>query len=229
MGYATEDYKEWQKMRSNIQSQSINSGLFKGLGEKESSNSASIKEYVKKYRELLDLQTKINGLRAKAATMSGKEKINMESYINSLSRVADNKSAEIGNFSDSGGEFGFGTLNGRSLSQSERESVLKEKSHIEAEMAAKAALANAQLKKQKGLLAQIGEGFKASFRNLVDYSLAYRAIGMINQGFRTLINTTKSLNTNMLNLRIVTGGTLQETQDLMKGYNQVAKEMGKTT
>lgn len=48
-------------------------------------------------------------------------------------------------------------------------------------------------------------------------------------GVRNVISTVKELDESLTDLRIVTGGTRQETQDLLKTYNALAQQLGATT
>lgn len=60
--------------------------------------------------------------------------------------------------------------------------------------------------------------------------LASSAITMgVVTGVRNVINTTKELDASLTDLRIVTGGTREETQRLLGAYNQMAQELGSTT
>ena len=53
-------------------------------------------------------------------------------------------------------------------------------------------------------------------------------MGVIN-GVRNIISTVKELDGALTDLRIVTGGTKAETQELLAVYNQMAQELGSTT
>lgn len=53
-------------------------------------------------------------------------------------------------------------------------------------------------------------------------------MGVIN-GVRSIISTVKELDGALTDLRIVTGGTKAETQELLAVYNQMAQELGSTT
>ena len=53
-------------------------------------------------------------------------------------------------------------------------------------------------------------------------------MGVVN-GVRNIISTVKELDASLTNLRIVTGGTREETQRLLSTYNQMAQELGSTT
>lgn len=60
--------------------------------------------------------------------------------------------------------------------------------------------------------------------------LASSALTMgVISGVRNIISTAKELDGSLTDLRIVTGGTRQETQQLLSTYNQMAQELGSTT
>lgn len=53
-------------------------------------------------------------------------------------------------------------------------------------------------------------------------------MGFVN-GVRTMIENVKDLDKALTDLRIVTGSTREETQELLKTYNQMAQQLGTTT
>ena len=81
----------------------------------------------------------------------------------------------------------------------------------------------------RNLFDMIGYDIKRSFAMIFDYGLAYRAIGSIRTAFQGVIQDIRDMDAAMVDLRIVTGDTKEETEDLMKSYNGLAKELGATT
>lgn len=75
----------------------------------------------------------------------------------------------------------------------------------------------------------LGQDIQRSFAMIFDYGLAYRAINGIRTAFHGVIQDTKELDAALTNIRIVTGNTRESTEDLMKTYNSLAKELGSTT
>lgn len=53
-------------------------------------------------------------------------------------------------------------------------------------------------------------------------------MGAVN-GVKTMIQNVKDLDASLTDLRIVTGATREETQELLKTYNQMAQQLGSTT
>ena len=75
----------------------------------------------------------------------------------------------------------------------------------------------------------LSQDIQRSFAMIFDYGLAYRAINGIRTAFQGVIQDTKELDAALTNIRIVTGDTRESTEDLMKTYNSLAKELGSTT
>lgn len=75
----------------------------------------------------------------------------------------------------------------------------------------------------------LSQDIQRSFAMIFDYGLAYRAINGIRTAFQGVIQDTKELDAALTNIRIVTGDTRENTEDLMKTYNSLAKELGATT
>ena len=75
----------------------------------------------------------------------------------------------------------------------------------------------------------LGMDIKRSMAMIFDFGLAHRAINSVQMKIRELIQTIQELDTAMTNIRIVTGSTRSEAEDLMKTYNSLAKELGVTT
>ncbi len=79
--------------------------------------------------------------------------------------------------------------------------------------------------KTKSINSNIGDGVK----NILKYMLAYKAIGLIEQGMRKAYDTIKDLDKAFTDIQMVTGQTKEEISELSEEYNQLAKEMGSTT
>ena len=75
----------------------------------------------------------------------------------------------------------------------------------------------------------LGYDIQRSFNMIFDYGLAYRAISGIRMAFQGVIQDVHELDKAITNLRIVTGDTKEETEDLMRSYNKMASQLGVTT
>ena len=70
---------------------------------------------------------------------------------------------------------------------------------------------------------------KRSFTMIFDFGVAHKALTSIRQKITEVINTIIQLDSVMTDLRIVTNGTADDTQSLISGYNDLAKQLGTTT
>ena len=86
-----------------------------------------------------------------------------------------------------------------------------------------------QVKTVGSLVGEVLGGMKQTIQYLMRTSIVYAAIGKVKQAFATLIQTTQALNKSYVDLRIASGQTDSQMKDSLKIYNQMAKEMGKTT
>ena len=121
------------------------------------------------------------------------------------------------------------TLGGETLTQQQLNTLLKQRDALDKNHLVQTQRVNAQMKQQKGLLQQIVEGFKASFRNLTDYSIAYEVIGLIRQTFNSVISSTKQLDQAMVNLQIASGATYDDVFEMTKGFADLGRELGRST
>lgn len=91
-------------------------------------------------------------------------------------------------------------------------------------------ISNIQTPKAKsGFLEEIFGNFKRQLTYMSTQSLVYKLIGYITQTFQQLINTIKQLDKAMIDLQIASGYTRDQMSDALKGYNEIASEMGRTT
>lgn len=75
----------------------------------------------------------------------------------------------------------------------------------------------------------LGYDIQRSFNMIFDYGLAYRAISGIRTAFQGVLQDINEFDKAITNLRIVTGDTKEETEDLMRSYNKMAGQLGVTT
>lgn len=85
--------------------------------------------------------------------------------------------------------------------------------------------ANAELKKTKGFLQNIGE----TLFNAAKWSVAYGAINNITNGIKSAWNYAISLDSALNDIRIVTGKSYQEMEKFAKSANKAAKALGTST
>ena len=88
---------------------------------------------------------------------------------------------------------------------------------------------NATGKNTLTFLQQVQTGFKDAFSRITNYTIAYKVLDVVTDKLWETIQLSKELDATMTDLRIVTGGTLEETEKLMGGYSSLATELGVTT
>lgn len=71
--------------------------------------------------------------------------------------------------------------------------------------------------------------FGDTIKKVFNYVLVYRGFQMLTQGIQQAIDTMKELDKAFTDIQMVTGGTKEETAQLAKDYNGLAKELGATT
>lgn len=80
-------------------------------------------------------------------------------------------------------------------------------------------------KKNNQKVSELGDTIKKVF----NYVLVYRGFQMLQEGIQKCLDTMKELDKAFTDIRLVTGGTQEETNQLAQDYNQLAKELGATT
>lgn len=81
----------------------------------------------------------------------------------------------------------------------------------------------------RNLWDMLGYDIKRSFTMIFDFGVAHRALTALRQKITEVINTVIQLDSVMTDLRIVTNGTAKDTEQLISGYNGLAKQLGTTT
>ena len=74
-------------------------------------------------------------------------------------------------------------------------------------------------------VSELGDTIKKVF----NYILVYRGFQMVRQGIQQAIDTMKELDKAFTDIQMVTGDTDEQTAELAKNYNSLAKDMGSTT
>lgn len=88
---------------------------------------------------------------------------------------------------------------------------------------------NIKYKEQRGILTQIVDSFKNEFRNLFDYRIGNEIINAFQNGVRRVIDLTKELNSNMVDLQIASGESYSNIYELSKSFNDLGRELGRST
>lgn len=175
---------------------------------------------------MLKLQEQVdaNEKRLASSGMKGERADNLRSVINMQKRRLGQMQAEMPNI-----DFEHNTINGEAVSEEAMLKAKKEIANLDANHQIQLEKNNALQKQSVSLVQQIANGFKASFRNLTDYSLAYAVIGKIRMAYSQLISYAEQLNASMVDLQIASGLTYNNIKSMMLDFNDLAKTVGKST
>ena len=186
----------------------------------------SITSYLSQYKQILKLQEQIDaGEKRLAGTgLKGESADNARSVVNMRKRLLAQMQAESPTL-----DLEKGTLNGQQLSGEQLVKLKKEIAVLDANHGIQLEKNNVLQKQSVGLVQQIANGFKASFRNLTDYSLAYAVIGKIRMAYSQLINYAEQLNASMVDLQIASGLSYSNIKNMMLDFNDIAVKVGKST
>ena len=186
----------------------------------------SITSYLSQYKQILKLQEQIDaGEKRLAGTgLRGESADNARSVVNMRKRLLGQMQAESPTL-----DLEKGTLNGQQLSEEQLVKLKKEIAVLDANHGIQLEKNNVLQKQSVGLVQQIANGFKASFRNLTDYSLAYAVIGKIRMAYSQLINYAEQLNASMVDLQIASGLSYSNIKNMMLDFNDIAVKVGKST
>lgn len=190
----------------------------------DSEQTKLVNSYLKDYKELLKVQRDIARVQKQMENQSGKELRDSTDLVKQLelrkASIKENSAVY---------DKGLNTLNGIELSETNRVKLSNEINRLDSQHEAQLIRINAQETRQASLVQEIAEGFRASFRNLTDYTMAYAVIGYIKQGINAIVQSTKELDSALVDLQVAAGSTRQETVAMLRDFNSLAKELGKST
>lgn len=81
----------------------------------------------------------------------------------------------------------------------------------------------------QNLFQKIGTSFKNMLENFTQMGAAYKIIGMLRNAMGKIVTAAQQLDKTMVDLRIVTGNTKEETNELMSSYSKLGGELSATT
>lgn len=189
-----------------------------GVSDKQVGN------YLTNLKQQLKIQQEIYSLDKKMESQSEGQRRNSELYKTSLQEQLNLIQQQAPLF-DAQNQ----TLNGKKLTEQQITKILEEQRKLYADHNSKIQKINASQRENRNILSEIAGGFRQAFRNLTDASLAYEAIGMVRRGISEVIQATKELDSALVDIQIATGETREETKELMRSYNDLADELGRTT
>lgn len=174
------------------------------------------REYEKRLNEQLQILSKIDQLeQRKATSISGREVNAINSAIAAQQQLL--------------------TLNQQDLETIEKKGTLREEdkkrllTQANAERAAQKANNATTNHGSRNFWDLMAYDIKRSFTMIFDFGVAHRALSSLRAKITEVINTVVELDTAMMNLRIVTGDNAEQANDLIKSYNDLAKQLGTTT
>ena len=176
------------------------------------SQKAQYEEIIKLTKEQYELERKLIALKA-----DPKQEQNHQREIKAIEQqlIATKKLKE---------EKLLANENGTELTQDQ----IKYQQQLERELRQSNELYRAQredIVNAKNATSELGDTIKKVF----NYVLVYRGFQMLTQGIQKAIDTMRELDKAFTDIRIVTNGTVEETAQLAKEYNSLAKELGSTT
>ena len=178
------------------------------------------RELEKQYKLERDIEKTRRGMEGKTGTELRDAKNLLSAYESQLAQLKGNALVYDAN---------KGTLGGIELTQENINRLESEQKRILANHETQLANINSRMREEKSLISEIVGGFKASFRNLTDYTLAYEVIGLMKQSVNQVIASTKELDSALVDIQIASGMTRNEVHDLQKQYADLADELGRTT
>lgn len=186
---------------------------------------------IKKQIARLDAEQKANkglieqGVNSKTRRELKERNKQLQLRINELENQA-------GNYDNSTGKFTYskdGKVQSATLTDEQRYKMQKQINDLKYYETEQTEKTNRKLKEQKGILQTLVDNFKRSITNLIDYELA----GEVMRGIRTTVNAviqnTKELNSNMVDLQIASGETYENIYGLTKEFNNLGRELGRST
>lgn len=183
-----------------------------------------VKQYLSSYKEKLKIEREIERVNLSMQNQNGEDLKNSQKLLESL----QNQRAILqGNMAIYDNERGL--LNNLELTDSNRLMLQQEINNLNAQHETQLVKINNQQKEQESLLEAIVGGLRASFRNLTDYTIAYEIIGQIKNTFNSIIEATKQLDANLVDIRIASGMTAEEVHNVLVDYSDLANELGRTT
>lgn len=177
--------------------------------QQDKDDSARINDAIKKMKELIDAQEKLNKLKSEKAPFS---------EIEDAVKNVDKLTFELQ-------EATSATLsNGKSVAQSEEYITALNKALEKANDIQSRYTRNA--KDGSSILNTVSGSFARVTENVIKYNLAQ--FGLI-ENMRRVISTVKELDEAMTNIRIVTGESAESARNTMNSYSELAQQLGATT
>lgn len=185
-------------------------------------------------KAILDQQLELERAQLKLSQYSGdsdKERKALEMNVDAQQRLLELKKQDqvlldgnIIKWKDASG-----VVHEVTLSQEQAAEAQKTLNDLTDTYAGKSAKVQATIKESTGLFDKLFSGLKRSVMNLIDYSLAGILVGKVRESVSQVLEITKQLDAALVDLQIAAGTSREETSAMLLEYNDLAKEVGRTT
>lgn len=225
----TKEYYDSVVNAQNKMSTELNNTRYKALTNLNLDTSKmganqSIQEYLNAYKEELRLQEQIQALRQKMQSQNGEQLTNSKLYeqalttqLGAVQQITQGYNAQTG------------TLNGIKLTSEEIQRITESTNKLDTQHQTNLAKINSQIKVQKNFLQEILDGFKQSFAQFSGANVAFEIIQRIRQGISEIIQITKELDANLVDLQIASGATREEMYNMLSSFVNLGNQLGRTT
>lgn len=194
----------------------------------------ALKNFKNSNKAVLDQQLELERAQLKLSQYSGdsdKERKALEMNVETQQRLLELKKQDQALLD--GNILKYKNVNGEwqeiELSQEQVAQAQKTLNDLTDTYAGKSAKVQATIKESTGLFDKLFSGLKRSVMNLIDYSLAGILVGKVRESLSQVIEITKQLDTALVDLQIAAGTSRKETSAMLLEYNDLAKEVGRTT
>ena len=194
----------------------------------------ALKNFKNSNKAVLDQQLELERAQLKLSQYSGnsdKERKALEMNVETQQRLLELKKQDQALLD--GNILKYKNVNGEwqeiELSQEQVAQAQKTLNDLTDTYAGKSAKVQASVKESVGLFDQLFTGLKRSITNLIDYSLAGILVGKVRESLSQVIEITKQLDAALVDLQIAAGTSRKETSAMLLEYNDLAKEVGRTT
>ena len=225
----TKEYYDSVVNAQNKMSTELNNTRYKALTNLNLDTSKmganqSIQEYLNAYKEELRLQEQIQALRQKMQGQNGEQLTNSKLYeqalttqLGAVQQITQSYNAQTG------------TLNGIKLTSEEIQRITENTNKLDTQHQTNLAKINSQIKVQKNFLQEILDGFKQSFAQFSGANVAFEIIQRIRQGMSEIIQITKELDADLVDLQIASGATREEMYNMLSSFADLGNQLGRTT
>lgn len=185
------------------------------------------REYLQKQKEVYKYEGQLEDARIKGQGLKGNDMLENEKLKGAISARLSMAQSQLANLGDQASIVqalkDAGVEESKITQFEERLQALKGESLIKDQQRVMLA------KEEQGFMSKIIGGFKQRITWFIDSSLAYTALGKVRQATQAVLTTIKQLDKAMVDLQIASGKSRSEIMNMMEGFNQLAKDLGRTT